>query len=186
MGTKIDKGHKPCLLYVVHSSAWILKLVETKIKVKYIVPGFKRTPPNTCQQWSHFLPFLRHLLWGPLCNFLSLIWAHLPPFGMNMSWLYFLPAGEPPWWPEFLTNTSLLRIPTILSRRVWMQVLIEYLVLWWWWWWCRIGTKWCPSFSLPTTVFSESARTHNEGQHSPEAAHVLSNRVFYSKKNVCV
>lgn len=62
IGTKIDKWHKPCLLYVVHSSAWILKLVETKIKVKYIVPGFKRTPPNTCQQWSHFLPFLRHLL----------------------------------------------------------------------------------------------------------------------------
>lgn len=37
--------------------------------------------------------------------------------------------GEPPWWQEFLTNTSLLRIPTVLSRRVWMQVLIEYLVL---------------------------------------------------------
>lgn len=37
--------------------------------------------------------------------------------------------GEPPWWPEFLTNTSLLRIPTVLSRRVWMQVLIEYLML---------------------------------------------------------
>lgn len=62
IGTKIDKWHKPCLLYMIYSSAWILKLVETKIKVKYIVPGFKRTPPSTCQQWSHFLPFLRHLL----------------------------------------------------------------------------------------------------------------------------
>lgn len=62
IGTKIDKGHKPCLLYMIHSLAWILKLVETKIKVKHIVPGFKRTSPNTCQQGSHFFPFLRHLL----------------------------------------------------------------------------------------------------------------------------
>lgn len=44
IGTKIAKWHKPCLFFMIHSSAWILKWVETKMKVKYIVPGFKRTP----------------------------------------------------------------------------------------------------------------------------------------------
>lgn len=36
----------------------------------------------------------------------------------------FLTSGGASWYPEFLTYASLLGIPTVLSRRVYMQVLI--------------------------------------------------------------
>lgn len=89
-------------------------------------PCFKRTPPSTLQHRA--ISFSHVSTLGTPVQSPVLDLDPLPPSGMNMSWLRVSILGEPSWSPGFLTDASLLGIPTALSRRVYMQVLIESLV----------------------------------------------------------